>query len=214
MNLLVMVVKIPVLAAVFLVCLSADDTLWIDLDNTKINWVGRKVTGEHTGTVNLSKGWVIVENDTLKSGLLVFDMNSIINTDIESPEWKLKLENHLKNEDFFDVEEHPTMTFKSTGIEVTGEDTGKLTGDLTLLGVTKPVTLDVTFNKAGKRPMGDAYAAGFSAKGEVTRSDFGMDYGIPMIDDTVNLVIEVEIEREKPSSDSTNGTDDSEDDSE
>ena len=125
-----------------------------------------------------------------------------------------KWEDHLKNEDFFDVEEHPTMTFKSTGIEVTGEDTGMLTGDLTLLGVTKPVTLDVTFNKAGKRPMGDAYAAGFSAEGEVTRSDFGMDYGIPMIDDTVNLVIEVEIEREKPSSDSTNGTDDSEDDSE
>ena len=101
MNVLVMMVKITVLAAVFLVCLSADDTLWIDLDNTKISWVGRKVTGEHTGTVNLSKGWVIVENDTLKSGLLVFDMNSIINTDIESPEWKLKLENHLKNEDFF-----------------------------------------------------------------------------------------------------------------
>ena len=115
MNLLVMIIKMPVLAAIFLVCVSADDTLWIDLDNTKINWVGRKVTGEHTGTVNLSKGWVIVENDTLKSGLLIFDMNSIINTDIESPEWKLKLENHLKNEDFFAVDSFSKATLKISG---------------------------------------------------------------------------------------------------
>ncbi|MAQ71939.1 MAG: hypothetical protein CL565_07065 [Alphaproteobacteria bacterium] len=125
-----------------------------------------------------------------------------------------KWEDHLKNQDFFDVKEYPTMTFKSTGIQTTGGNTGKLTGDLTLLGVTKPITLDVTFNKAGKRPMGNAYAAGFSAKGEVTRSEFGMDYGIPMVDDKVNLIIEVEIEREGPSPESTDESGESEDDSE
>ena len=126
---------------------------------------------------------------------------SSINMDDE--EW----EDHLKNKDFFNVEEYPTMSFKSTGIETTGDNTGKLSGDLTLLGVTKPVTLDVTFNKAGKRPIGDAYAAGFSAKGELNRSDFGMDYAIPMVDDKVNLVIEVEIEREKPNTNSSDADD-------
>ena len=102
----------------------------------------------------------------------------------------------MKNEDFFNVEKFPEMTFKSTGVTVTGENTGDVTGDLTLLGVTKPVTLHVTFNKAGKHPMGDKYAAGFSATGTLRRSDFGMDYGLPMVSDEVELRIEVEGVRE------------------
>ncbi len=102
---------------------------------------------------------------------------------------------HLKNADFFDVEKYPTMDFRSTGVEMTGENTAKLTGDLTLLGVTKPVTLDVTFNKAGKHPFSGKYVAGFSARGTLKRSDFGMTYGLPLIGDEVELRIEVEGER-------------------
>lgn len=107
-----------------------------------------------------------------------------------------KWEDHLKNADFFNVEEFPTMTFKSTGIEVTGDDTAKITGDLTILGVTKPVVLDTTFNKAGKHPFGDKYMAGFSAVAEIKRSDFGMGYGLPNVGDEVKIYIEVEAERE------------------
>lgn len=99
---------------------------------------------------------------------------------------------HLKNEDFFDVEKFPEMTFKSTGVEVTGEDTAQLTGDLTLLGVTKPVTLDVTFIDTGVHPYNKKNIIGFTATGTLNRSEFGMDYGIPNVGDEVEIRIEVE----------------------
>lgn len=108
--------------------------------------------------------------------------------DMDDEKWN----NHMKNEDFFDVEKFPTMTFKSTDIDVTGENTAKITGDLTILETTKPVTLDVTFNKAGVHPFNQKYVAGFSSTSSLKRSDFGMTYGLPLIGDKVDLMIEVE----------------------
>lgn len=103
-----------------------------------------------------------------------------------------KWNEHLLGSDFFDAEKFPEMAFKSTKIEVTGEKTAKITGDLTLHGVTKPVTLDATFNTAGKRAFSDKYAAGFSAHATINRSDFGISYGLPMVGDAVDIIIEVE----------------------
>ena len=100
---------------------------------------------------------------------------------------------HLRKADFLNVESFPTMTFVSTSVEVTGEKSGKLVGDLTLLGVTKPLTLDVTFNQAGPHPFDPSkIMAGFSATGEINRSDFGMVYAVPAIGETVEIIIEVE----------------------
>lgn len=110
---------------------------------------------------------------------------------------------HLKNEDFFNVEKHPEMTFKSTAIKVTGDKTADMTGDLTLLGVTKPVTLHVTHNKSDKFPFGDRYVSGFSAAGTLKRSDFGMTYGLPGVSDDVALIIEVEGIRKDPAAPET-----------
>lgn len=103
-----------------------------------------------------------------------------------------KLDHHLQTPDFFDTDKFPELTFTATEIEVTGENTGKVTGDLTILGVTKPVTLDVTFNKAAPHPASNQPAIGFSATGTVRRSDFGMDYGVPAVGDDVKLMIEYE----------------------
>lgn len=104
---------------------------------------------------------------------------------------------HLRKPDFLNVEAYPTMTFTSTGVEVTGENTGKVTGDLTLLGVTKPVTLDVTFNQAGPHPFDPSkIIAGFSATGEIDRTDFGMAYAAPAIGEKVEIMIEVEARKE------------------
>lgn len=100
---------------------------------------------------------------------------------------------HLTSPDFFNTQEFPEMTFKSTAVEATGDKTAKLTGDLTLLGVTKPVTLDVTLNKVDANPMDPSvFIAGFSATGTVKRSDFGMQYGQGAIGDDVALWIEIE----------------------
>lgn len=104
---------------------------------------------------------------------------------------------HLTSPDFFNAQEFPEMTFKSTSVEPTGDNTAKLTGELTLLGVTKPITLDVTFNKADANPMDpNVFIAGFSAKGTLKRSDFGMQYGQGAIGDEVMLWIEAEGHRQ------------------
>jgi len=116
---------------------------------------------------------------------MTIDVASI---DMNSKEW----ENHLRSKDFFNVEKFPTMTFKTTRVEKTGEKTANVTGDFTLLGVTKPVTLSVTFNGAGQHPMNKNMVAGFSAAGKIKRSDFGMTYALPNVGDEVNLMIQVE----------------------
>ena len=96
------------------------------------------------------------------------------------------LETHLKSADFFDVAKHPTATFVSTRVTPTGATTADVTGNFTLLGVTRPLTLKVTFNKAGEN-MAKTYVAGFSAEGIVKRSDYGMTYAVPAVGDEVKL---------------------------
>lgn len=108
--------------------------------------------------------------------------------DMDSADW----EQHLKSTDFFNVRKFPAMIFKSGKIVKTGANTADMTGDLTLLGVTKPVTLLVTFNKAGTHAFNKNYVAGFSLSGSLKRSDFGMNYALPLVGDEVNLIIQVE----------------------
>ena len=112
--------------------------------------------------------------------------------DMDDKKW----DDHMKNEDFFNVTKYPTMTFKSKEIRLTGEKTANLMGDLTILDVTKPVTLAVTFNKADVHPFSKEYVAGFSAKAKIKRSDFGMTYGLPLVGDEVNIHLEVEALRQ------------------
>ena len=87
--------------------ITANDTLFVDIENSAIDWIGRKITGEHSGTLNLSDGFVIWNGKSITGGKLTFDMTSIQNKDIESPEWKQKLEDHLKAEDFFHTDSFP-----------------------------------------------------------------------------------------------------------
>ncbi len=106
-----------------------------------------------------------------------------------------RFDGHLKGETFFDVENHPEITFVSTGVEKTGDDTGVITGDLTIKGVTKPVALETTFNNAGYMERGDLHKIGFSAKTTVKRSDFGLGAYAPAVGDDVDIVIEVEFDK-------------------
>jgi len=113
---------------------------------------------------------------------------------------------HLKSSDFFHVEEHPEVTFKTTKVIQTGKNTGRMTGDLTIKGITKRVTLDITLNYAGEHPLGafiDKYkgrqAAGFKATGRVLRSDFDLGRSAPLVSDWVDIEINTELYREKES---------------
>ncbi len=100
---------------------------------------------------------------------------------------------HLASDDFFDVANNPSIAFESTSVNVTGENTAEVTGDLTMLGTTNPVTLDVTLNQLGPNPFFETPTAGFSATATLNRSDWGIDFGVPAIGDEVAVIIEAEV---------------------
>ncbi len=105
---------------------------------------------------------------------------------------------HLKSGDFLDSAAHPEMTFTAGGARRTGERTFTVTGELTLLGTTRPLTLEATLNKSAPYPIGDrAEVMGVSARGTLKRSEFGMTYGVAdnLVGDNVEIVIEVEARR-------------------
>jgi len=97
--------------------------------------------------------------------------------------------NHLKSADFFEVEKYPTMTFKSTSIEKAGKDKYKLSGNLTIRDITKPVTMDLVYRGTIENPQSKATTAGFQLTGTIKRSDFniGPKFPAPMISDEVRI---------------------------
>lgn len=106
-----------------------------------------------------------------------------------------KFDTHLKSKDFLNVEQFSTATFVSDKVEITGKDTAKVHGTLTLLGVSKPIVLDVKLNKIGEGPMDKIKTAGFSATTTIKRSEFGINYGVPGVSDDVKVDIEMEAKR-------------------
>lgn len=99
---------------------------------------------------------------------------------------------HLTSADWFDAARYPDATFKSTRVEAAGAGRLKVTGDLTVKGVTRPVVLDVTLNKAAEHPMGKRPAIGFDATATVKRSEFGLGKYAPNVSDEVQLRITTE----------------------
>jgi len=109
-----------------------------------------------------------------------------------------KRDNHLRSPDFLNAAEFPEMVFAGARSEATGERTGKIEGTLNLLGVEKPVTLDITLTYSGKHPVGGAYVTGISARGSFQRSAFGMTYGVDngLVGDEVKLILSFEALRQ------------------
>lgn len=105
---------------------------------------------------------------------------------------------HLRSDDFFDAEKYPVITFASTGVEAAGSDKLRVSGDLTVHGVTRPVVLDVTVNRIGEQPMAKRAAAGFDATTTIRRSDFGMAKYAPNVSDEVQIRITTEAVVPKP----------------
>lgn len=102
-----------------------------------------------------------------------------------------KRDSHLKSADFFNAEKHPAITFKSTKVEAAGDDLFKVTGDFTLLGVTKSITVDFKKGKEGKGMQGEARGGG-ETRFTIKRSDYGMTFMPDALGDDVSLVISIE----------------------
>lgn len=102
----------------------------------------------------------------------------------------------VESPNFFNAKKFPEITFASTAIELTGDKSAKVTGDLTLLGVTKPVTMDVRLNGQIMHPFKKKPAIGFSGETTIQRSDFGMTHLVPNVGNEVQLLIEAEFIKE------------------
>lgn len=101
-------------------------------------------------------------------------------------------DDHLRSPDFFNVAEFPTMTFKGTGVKFQGDNVQSIDGQITLLGVTRPLTITLDTWKCGPHPVSKKEMCGGNAHGTVKRSDFGMKFGIPAVGDELKLWIEFE----------------------
>ena len=105
---------------------------------------------------------------------------------------------HLHGDTFFDTANHPKLTFSTTSVAANG-DGYALNGDLSIRGITKPVTLNVTFNGEATFPMDQSTHYGFEATGAINRTDFGVSYGVPMVSDNVKLFLDVQFVSPKAS---------------
>lgn len=108
-----------------------------------------------------------------------------------------KRDDHLRSPDFLNAAEFPVITYKSTKVTINEDKTAKVEGNLTIMDVSKPVTLDVKSINCGDHPMQKGvYVCGFDAEGMIKRSDFGVTYALPAVGDEMKLEFEVEAQRQ------------------
>jgi polyisoprenoid-binding protein YceI len=138
--------SITLALVVVLSTLSASaQTKNINTATSSIEWLGKKVTGQHNGTVNFKDGTLVFKKNILAGGSFTVNMTSLTATDL-SGEYQGKLNGHLKADDFFGTEKFPTATLVFKKIGVKSANVYNVTADLTIKGITKPVTFELTVN--------------------------------------------------------------------
>lgn len=163
-------------------------TLTVDPAKSLLTWSAKKVGGEHSGNVKLSKGTMTVQGSKLTGGSFIMDMTSITDTNITNESFNAKLTNHLKSEDFFSVEKHPTSTFKITKAEPiakakAGAANHTITGELTIKGITHPVTFPAIVKINGN--MAEA-----TAKFDIDRTKWDIKYRTAIIGTAADKIID------------------------
>ena len=145
----------------------------VDTSKSSINWVGKKVTGQHSGTINIKDGALVFKGKKLAGGTFTVDMTSLTATDLTG-EYQGKLNGHLKADDFFGTEKFPTATlvFKKIGVKTL--NVYNVTADLTIKNITKPVTFDISVN-------GDTATTTFN----VDRTKYDIKYGSKSFFDSI-----------------------------
>lgn len=158
----------------------AADTMKVNTEKSKVDFVGKKTDGQHKGGFKKVTGEAVVNHDEPDKGSLKLT--------IETPSiWSddAKLTDHLKNPDFFNVAKFPTITFESTKIELKGEGEAEVTGKLTMLGKTVETKVPI------KAAMPDDNTLELKATFKIDRTKWGMNYGEGKINKEVELVAEI-----------------------
>lgn len=133
-------------------------TLKVDTKNSNIAWVGKKIAGQHNGSLSLSDGKVIVSNQKLAGGEFTIDLNSLSCEDLTDEGYNKKLIGVIKSKDFFDIINFPTATVKINKVEkyTATEDKYKVIADVTIKGITNPVTFNAFFSAKDNKYSGNA----------------------------------------------------------
>jgi polyisoprenoid-binding protein YceI len=148
-------------------------TVSVDPAQSQVRWVGKKVAGEHSGTIGLKSGQLELDGHALKGGRFEIDMSSIADEDLKDAEWNGKLIGHLKSDDFFAVAKHPVSSFVITAakpVKGLAGVTHEITGDLTIKGITHPVSFPASVEVKGDK----VHATG---KVQVDRTKYEIRYG-------------------------------------
>lgn len=166
---------------------AAPENYTIDSTHTFPSFeIGHMGFSTQRGRFNKTTGTIVLDRAAKKASVdISIDANSI-STGLE------KLEAHLRAADFFDVAKYPAIAFKSTGAKFEGDKLASVSGDLTMHGVTLPVTLTVTAFHCGLNPVYKKDACGADATTTIKRSDFGINYALPAVNDQVKLLIQIE----------------------
>ncbi len=166
-------------------------TYLVDTESSQINWTGSKLVGNsHTGYIKLDEGTLQVDNGNLSGGTFVIDMTTLTDTDLEDEGKRKKLEGHLKSDDFFSVGAHPTAKFEIVKVEeATGnpDATHRITGNLTMKGITKSVTLPA------KVSMSDGQLMASTPQFTIDRTQWEVMYGSSALDVVKDKVIRDEV---------------------
>ncbi|HZJ20264.1 MAG TPA: YceI family protein [Pricia sp.] len=145
----------------------ADEKKEVKTDASTVTWKAYKVTGSHTGNLQLKQGSLMFNGEKLTGGEFTVDMSTLDSTDLaDDLENKGKLEGHLNSEDFFYTEEHATSKLVFTKVKSTGKNSYEVTGDLTIKDITKPVVFDVS-----------VYGSKATATVKVDRTNYDIKYG-------------------------------------
>lgn len=156
----------------------------IDPNHSYVTW-----TVDHFGYSKIT-GKAFAEGKIIFDAKNPNDSKMDININMANMTTGIKaLDEHLQSKDFFELNQYPTATFKSVKVLMTGKNTATVTGTLTIHGVSKPLVLQAKLNKQGEHPLSHKQAIGFSAKGTLNRSDFGLKAYAPAVSDKVDLDI-------------------------
>jgi polyisoprenoid-binding protein YceI len=182
---------LAIAAAITTPAFAAPETYTVDPKHTFPSFeVSHLGFSTQRGRFNASSGKVVLDRAAQKGSIdVVIDARSV-DTGLD------KLEEHLRGEDFFNVAKYPSITFKSSSVKFNGELPVAAEGELTLLGVTKPVTLTITSFKCGVHPISKKDTCGADATTSILRSDYGLKYALPAVGDQVKLNIQVEATRD------------------
>lgn len=167
----------------------------IEINNVEssVNWTGKKLTGEHTGTLSFMKGELVLNKKKLTGGVFEIDMNSITCTDIQDKKSNVRLIDHLKSDDFFSVRNNPISRLEITKAQQLRGDEYSITGNLTIKGTTQAVTFPATVLVTGGLVTAKAHLTFDRSKYNIKfgSNSFFDNLGDEMIYDDIDLVIQL-----------------------